>query len=289
MNPDRALDFLDFVQERHRVWEARQAGLPQPWTQDPILATRKFTNVFRVLDPGSQFVLTDLDDGWVDKDVFAMRCFLYRHTNLPSAWRAFAAETGEMPHPGNLEELREFWHSFGGRVFSGAYMIYPQSSTPGTNKVESIIDLTQRLWKLGVFQDFVRCKEQGSKFKVLRAHKGVADFMSYQILTDYGYSTDFREDEFMVPGPGARKGAAYLSDLPAERVVEWAYQTLRRSNDCPSLVMPDGRIHKPSMLDCQNLMCEYSKYFRYQSRPLGKPYQPAHPGPQPPIVWPVHW
>lgn len=33
-------DFLAFVVERHRIWEQRQAGLPQPWTSDPVLASR---------------------------------------------------------------------------------------------------------------------------------------------------------------------------------------------------------------------------------------------------------
>lgn len=32
-------DFLAFVAERYRIWEQRQAGSPQPWTDDPILAT----------------------------------------------------------------------------------------------------------------------------------------------------------------------------------------------------------------------------------------------------------
>ena len=60
MDVDMWLVYRAFVIERHKIWERRQAGEPGPWTRDPILASRKFTNVFRVLDPGTQFVLTDL-------------------------------------------------------------------------------------------------------------------------------------------------------------------------------------------------------------------------------------
>jgi hypothetical protein len=286
VDADRALDFLDFVRARHTAWEARQ-GMEfdlDGWAFDPIVATRKFTNVFRLLDPGSQFVITDL--GGCDMDVFLMRCFLYRHTNLPSAWRAYAAETGEMPWgPHCLEDLRTFWHSHP-KVFSGAYMIYPQSSVPGTNKVDSVIDLTKRLFfEDKLFDQFAAQDNQRERFAVLRANKGVADFMSMQILTDFGYSTEFREDEFVVPGPGARKGAASLSSGPAEQVVEWAYQAIRQMPNPPSVA---GRL--PSRMDAQNCLCEFSKWVRYKQRPVPtKLYQPAHPGPQPKPVLPVHW
>ena len=52
--------YQHMVRERHQIWLARQHGASYPWTEDPVLANRKFTNMFRVLDPGSQFVF-DLD------------------------------------------------------------------------------------------------------------------------------------------------------------------------------------------------------------------------------------
>ena len=41
INPDKALDYLDFVAERHGVWQKRQAGRPGPWTSDPIVAAQE--------------------------------------------------------------------------------------------------------------------------------------------------------------------------------------------------------------------------------------------------------
>lgn len=288
---DAALTFLDFVGERHAVWEKRQAGAPQPWTEDPVLATRKFTNVFRLLDPGSQFVIKHLIHE--DPAETLMRCFLYRHTNLPAAWLAYAAEFGSMPHRDGLDDLKEFWLEYkadGNRVFSGAYMIYPQSSTPGTDKIVSIVDLTKSLFvQSQIDVQFLRAETQADRFAVLRRNKGVADFMSMQILTDFGYSTEFREDEFVVPGPGARKGAAALG-LTGEEAIAWAYDAVQDLDPLPLVWGSGNRGHFLSRMDVQNCLCEFSKYVRFASKPSPqKLYAPAHPGVQLAPVLPSHW
>lgn len=42
--------FFQFARERHSIYLKRKAGLPAPWTSDPILHKYKFTNIFRELD-----------------------------------------------------------------------------------------------------------------------------------------------------------------------------------------------------------------------------------------------
>lgn len=302
MDVDVALTYLDFVEERHRIWVQRQAGLPGPWTDDPILRARKFTNVYRVLDPGTQFVLEHLADPKLTVRDALMRCFLYRHTNLPSAWIAFAEEFGGMPDTEHLDELEEFWRDYrasGGKLFSGAYMIYPQSSERGTDKLTSIIGLTARLFCAerfsdDVIPDWLAAKTQSQRFGVLRRNKGVADFMSMQILTDFGYlpqAGEDRENEFVVPGPGAKRGAAALDPTaPPMKVLEWARHAVLQMPNCPKLQLPNGRLREPSLMDIQNTLCEFSKYVRYErNAPATKEYRPAHPGPQDLPVLPEHW
>lgn len=285
--------WLDFVQERHNVWCRRQLGQAGPWTSDPILASRKFTNVFRVLDPGSQFIF-DLAEG-VDARTFLMRCFLYRHTGRVEAWRSLLYETGEYPTPDNLQDTLEAWRLYreaGSPIFTGAYLVYPGSSIPGTDKLESMVTLTDRLFNGGgVAQQFLAAKSQQERFATLRRNKGVADFMSMQILTDYGYCDDAdREDEFVVPGPGCRKGVAHITDTRDVagflRLARWELMQL---DDCPSLDI-NGTTRYPSIMDVQNTMCEFSKYVRYlESGKVGAPYVPAHPGQQPQPKLPSHW
>jgi hypothetical protein len=315
IDTDAALTFLSFVQERHRAYLARQAGDPQPWTDDPIVATRKFTNVYRILDYGSQFVMTDLIDPELGPRDQLARLFLYRHTGRVEAWEYLGLTSG-YPTRSNLDDVVAAWKEYQGQgvehtqkrnpeaqgqggsrtgggvrytkfersVFTGAYLVFPQSTVPGTNKLDSIIDLTRRLFvEADTGADFWRASSQAERFTVLRRNKGVADFMSMQILTDWGYTPlcgEDRENEFVVAGPGARKGAAALG-LPPDQAIRWATETISdlRLGDRP-----------PSYMDAQNTLCEFSKYVRFMEKPVpSKLYRPAHPGPQPAPVLPKHW
>lgn len=313
-------DFLRFVYERHRIWEKRQEGLPAPWTDDPILASRKFTNVFRVLDPGTQFLLTDLFDPWLSPRDTLMRAFLYRHTGRVETWQYLDLMMGGYPAFDQLEDVREAWKQYRGEVktktvmekshsytahkiertkqesarpfFTNAYLVFPQSDTPGTDKLDSIVDLTKRLFTPGSPDDIMpaweRAQTQGERFRLLRQNKGVGDFMAMQVLTDWGYQCgEDREDEFLVPGPGSIKGAKALDpNVPTMTVVKRVVQEVRALPDCPRL-----GYRVPSLMDIgSNLLCEWSKYTRYRGQAVpAKIYTPAHPGPQPAPVLPGYY
>lgn len=295
IEPDEAMNFLGFVEARHQVWEARQEGLSQPWTTDPIVSTRKFTNVFRVLDYGSQFLLRELVDPPLSPRDQLMRFFLYRHTGRTETWEYLDLTLGGYPLVKDLDDVLEAWKEYRGvpftrSLFTGAYLVFPQSHIKGTDKIESIVRLAQRLFTEGspddIVPDFMAATTQAARFSALRRNKGVADFMSQQILTDWGYTQEFREDDFVVAGPGARKGADILDPRSkAEDVIEWAVQAIRSMPIVPTI--GDGRM--PSYMDAQNCLCEFSKYVRYQGKPAPTTkYEPAHPGPQT-IVLPRHW
>lgn len=304
-----ALLFEDFVRERHSIWMKRQLGSPQPWTEDPILARRKFTNVFRILDPGTQYVLRNFNAS-SPADAL-MLCFLYRHTGRTEAWDYLLAEMGT-PTVEDLETVREVFKEYRGSgkttlkntkpyaeranraggfqttyersVFTGAYLVFPQSQVRGTDKLDSIIDLTQRLFP-AIVPDFLRAETQAKRFAVLRRNKGVADFMSYQILTDWGYLDHHgrdTENEFVVPGPGSVRGYKALApDRDPVDTIHWALSVLA------DVQLPTGR--SVTLVDCQNLGCEFSKYVRELGKPQKSSYTPAHPGPQTSPLYPTHW
>lgn len=285
MNVDESILFLDFVKERHRIYVDRLTGRPWPWTTDPILASRKFTNVFRILDPGSQFVFELESENPLD---VLWRLVLYRHTNRPEAWRAYATDLGRYPTRFDASDLLEFWSQSGERVFSGAYMIYPQSSVPGTNKIESVIDLANRVVR-EAGDRFINSEDPMEQFNILRSFKGLGDFMASQILTDWGYTAHCGEDieeKFDAMGPGAIKGAKILDGQRDSKSVMYEIRGMLLTDpECPWI------LHRlPSLRDVQNCLCEFSKYYRYLLSPATpKPYTPAHPGLQSEPRLPAHW
>jgi len=300
--------YLDFVENRHRVWEARQAGLPAPWSDDPVLQGHKFTNVFRVLDYGSQFLLSMLEEDLDERETLA-RCFLYRHTGRPETWQFYEVLHGHYPRIEDFPELLETWKEYRGGtrrvtrnagsakaadsyvfdrpIFTSAYLVFPQSQVPGTDKLESIIALATRLFgPEDVTPAWLATSSPAERFRVLQRNPGVGDFMSMQILTDWGYSRFGADDEnrFVVPGPGAIIGAKALfpSWKPSE-VIRWARAELLT---CPPVLpLPNGGERVPSLMDVQNTLCEFSKYVRFMVQEKNYTFTPAHPGAQPsPVV-----
>lgn len=318
MNLDAVMDYLNFVQQRHAVWEHRQAGDPQPWTDDPIVAERKFTNVYRVLDYGSQYALRELLELDLSPRETLARVFLYRHTGRPEVWDYYRLMHGEFPRIGDFSQALETWKQYRGGtstitcgnstrggpsrkgtvfdrpVFTSAYLVFPQSQIKGTDKLESIVKLAARLFREDSREDimpqFRAAHSQAGRFAVIQRNKGVGDFMALQVLTDWGYSQygGDVEDEFVVAGPGSTKGArAVAPEWAPVKTINWAHRELGQLG--LSVAMPDGGWRPPSLMDAQNTLCEFSKYVRYQSKPnTGKPYPQAHPGPQP-TIYPIYW
>jgi hypothetical protein len=298
MNVDMVLTYLDFVVDRHRVWELRQAGQPQHWSNDPILRRNKFTNVYRVLDYGSQFLLTELlnEPGIGPEDALG-RSFLYRMSNEPKTWQHTKAEWGLYPRAHNFTpDLGKLWADYrdaGNRVFSGAYTIMPLPGVGGFDKAREVVRMAATSFHpdspTNVIEAFRYAPTMAERFKVLRGIPNVGDFIAMQVLTDFGYSpfgADQDENAFVVAGPGARKGAKELfPDKKVAWVIQWCREQVLQLPDCPML---QGR--PPSLMDIQNTLCEFSKYARFLRAPEpARMFKPLHPGKPVTPVLPGHW
>lgn len=280
--------YRHMVKERHTIWLARQEGQPQPWTTDPVLTNMKMTNMFRVLDPGSQFVF-DLKDE--DPVTTIARLVFYRITNLPKTWHALRDAHGHYPTADDfihqnaaLFQTLDAHRSAGNRIFSGAYIIVPEPGTAG-DKVGGALRVARRFVTEGA-EAFIGAYSQDERFAVLRSTPGLGKFLSMQILTDWGYLQSEEPDlSFIVAGPGAIRGAALLDSTkkPEDVIYDTTFDWM--IDESPALA---GRTL--TLMDVQNTFCEFSKYARETASPRKKStYRPAHPGPQPEPILPAWW
>lgn len=90
--------FFWFVCERHLVLQRRLSGEAAPWTEDSILASHPFVNVFRVFDRNTQFILKEvigmgrahsLRDGF-------FRVLLFRTFNKVETWQYLQRKLGPL-------------------------------------------------------------------------------------------------------------------------------------------------------------------------------------------------
>jgi hypothetical protein len=288
---------LSFVRNRHAMFVRRQAGLPQStWTDDPILSSgRSFTNVFRVLDRGTQRLVRML---WspsglaMDPSTTLMLCMVYRRTNNTDFWELVPDET-MVPNMGDLDEwfgrLSAIATDTGISIFDqhpylliGSLNHYRRKRT--TTEPVSMLDalrLSAIDWLTGSrwWGNITHVKRADGHYAWhvmmdnLCTQPGISDFLAQQIATDFGYSQygDARyDDEDVVLGPGSRRGIKRilpemsLKDPSAARgAIIMLRNEVRSALPEVNLSAADPHMsHTPSLMDVQNCLCEFDKYRR---------------------------
>lgn len=292
MFPSRAPAFYAFMRERENVRLRKEAGDFFPWTQDPILQSYKFTNVYRHFDKTSQklkelFYNDHFDD---DPKSILMNAALFRYFGTYE----FAEVIGWQEYDNfdfeGIKEAAKTRLANRERVFTGAYVITNQGiSAP---KQEVVVDIfLQALWEASpVICDIVKTTDSwklvADRMREIKGFGG-SGFMTKETLLDttycnfWGSVKDMHGQQFTNPkdwetwtpiGPGARRGAARVSgdELCDKPLTEKsAMDTIMRLHEAQEVEWPDD--WEPlSPHDVQFQLCEFDKYERVrfgQGRP----------------------
>lgn len=282
-------DVVKFAKARHRVWE----GKP---TKSRILTTRKFTNVFRVLDRGSQYLLQlmNLHDDPFDRVALS---YLYRQINRPDTMDDIIARNGgyvpegsEISDPEWYDQIvRPVAEARPGAFLSGAYMILisPGDKRPTVDKMQ---DMFTRPHTTGLLHHVAEVGDLATRVLLLDEIAGIGEFMAMQIATDLGYceGEPDQENSYVIAGPGSRMGVGFLIGKPyaAPKEAQKVIQEFPR-HLLPALPGSNGR--PPSWMDVQNVFCEFSKYVRMVERGDKGAPKPYTPGPKFDIHIPSHF
>lgn len=274
MKLDSVDTVVNFAKTRHRLWEGKPV-------KSKILSTRKFTNVFRVLDRGSQYLLglMDLHDELIDRVALS---YLYRQVNRPDSFDAIIeANDGYVPEAADI--FNPLWYdkviapvvaARPGAFLNGAYIILIK---PGDSRgtVEKMKDVFPRAANhLGHVADVT---DLATRVLLLEETPGIGPFLAMQIATDLGYTRGEpdQENSYILAGPGSRKGVGEMLGLGKDATQVQAQVAIQRFpvERLPALPYSNGR--PPSLMDIQNVFCEYSKYARMVrkgDKGTGKPY-----------------
>jgi hypothetical protein len=271
--------FWTFCAARDALRQAKQAG-PPPWTNDPVLANVKFTNVFRALDRGTQFVVAEVMETPASLQSRVAEQLVYRwFNNIPTHQhlRSAGAFTPGRPNIADLvyAVLKDRRYQ-GEKLYTGAYIATycPDMGTGGDKErdaalvVESLVAAAP-----GVAALIAEVRPQVVVVRLKRL-PGIGDFLAWQMAADWTHPTliDGRallRSNWALPGPGAYKGAALLGvprrDVPAAMVALAELgpeQCAAAGVEPPAITRRDGgRVHM-SVVDVEHALCEMQKYVR---------------------------
>lgn len=264
-----------FAAERQAIFWKRFKGEPAPWTDDPILRAYRFTNAYRASDRVSQYLIRNViyAGSQADDELF-FRIVLFKLFNRIETWERLEA-VGELTVDSfsteRLSHVLDAALAQGRRVYSAAYIM---PATRGVrHKHEGHLRLLQQMIEDELPARVASSTSMAQAFNLLRAYRGIGDFLAYQLVTDLNYSslTDFTEMEFCVPGPGAREGIwkcfSDLGGLTEAEIIQFMADHQQKEFEHFGIDFASLYGRPLQLIDCQNLFCEVGKYARV-----------AHPG-----------
>lgn len=306
--PDPSIDvyepylnlFFETMYERQMIWKRRFVdNLPSPWTENHILQTAKFTNVYRELDRSSQWQIQNilLDEKLSLKNLI-WKMMVYRFFNNPQTfeigkqnWRNGIPDYDDY----NVEIFADFIYSVrksGINPFTNAYVINslaaPKKSRDYCYTKVIIPHLHDNINRLLIEVKKASIPEDIIVF--LKTIPGVADFIAHEFYQDFTYIPKYTKREFMkfnqndftLVGPGASvgirlifpslnyneqiKGIYVLRDIASEKLKEISI----KKGEEMQFVYWDKNNKKYEITKKCNLtlhqiemwLCEFSKYWK---------------------------
>jgi hypothetical protein len=261
-----------FAVARQEIFMRRVRGEGPPWTDDPILAAHRFTNVYRASDRVSQFLIRHvLYDGSQQPDEVFFRALLFKLFNRVDTWQRLRLHLGPLEWATfDLERYASILDralSDGERLYSAAY-IMPSPPFGSSRKHRNHLALLKHMIESGAPDRIARAKSLRHVFEILRTYPSLGDFLAFQFTIDLNYSSmvNFDESEWVVAGPGARSGIDKCfvdrSGLDHSDVIRAVTDLAGRAFEILGLTFVSLWGRDLQLIDCQNLFCEVDKYSR---------------------------
>jgi hypothetical protein len=283
--------YLYFISERMNIFWNRVEGKKPPYSKDAIFQEYKFTNVYRILDRSSQYLISNViynGNEYSREDMF-WRIMIYKHFNLPDTWEHITEMLGDVTAGTPLDLISEAVIEFennGGKPYSNAYMMTAAFLAGSKGKYAS---LKENKWKkhqyyFYIFEREIKNKEfmdrlWNSKsfkdvFDLMLSITGVADFLAYQYTQDLMYSNLFNFDmnTFCAAGPGTIRGVERCFEIEGTpdygQIVIWVQKNLKELfeiyNESVGVELNFRPLPNfmPQVPDCSNGFCETDKLLR---------------------------
>lgn len=267
--------YFYFIQERMNIFWKKYRNTDK-LTDDPILQTYKFTNVYRACDRVSQYLIRNViykDLGRYSPEDLLLRILVFKVFNKIETWEYLNRENEITTKTYNVQKLTEALtkRQQTTPIFSNAYMM------AGSHAEYKGIPSKHQVWLQMVDDRFIKnkgiqkvltAKSMAEVYTQLREYPLIGDFLAYQYTIDFNYSPflNFDEDSFVKAGVGAVRGIkkcfAYYGNTYEEAIcyTQEHFHELQERYGFTAFCPLPGR--EPKLIDLQNCFCETDKYLR---------------------------
>lgn len=268
--------FWKFANERLSLMKNRV-------TEDPILQRHKFTNCYRACDRVSQYLIKNViqdERCKYSKEDVLLRVLLFKVFNRIDTWEWLETQfqrwkyseciDWRMWHVADVMGWMDEWNKTH-PLFTGVYRITSKPCFGEKTKYGNYLMCIDHIMKN--YEQVIEIDSAESMFYHLLQVPLLGPFMAMQLTTDLGYAGwPWTENDYIYPGPGCKRGVSKcfgiaFGDLDSimSKLVEVQGDGYERF---PGLELPpmkegqDRTIRPLSLMDVQNLFCEFDKYMR---------------------------
>lgn len=256
--------YIETALERHRIYKKKEAGLPKPWTEDPIYQQFFFCNLFRQYDKCSKWI--------IDKVIPYGRwdlIILYRFISTYALFEEidYNADIADLEEVYNFLELRK---SYGTSMFNGCFLRNPRVEGGWTETWKVPFYTIEAIRKEeSVLKNFLKRDSLQELVGYLKKFPGIGGFMGYEYACDFEYTKFFNPTDkytWANMGPGAKKGMSLVKyGVPGKQMTqdEWlegARELFKILKKRVESEFPDEDV---SMREVEHWLCEFQKYSKY--------------------------
>ena len=221
-------EFFRFVSERQNIWRKKEElRMPPPWTNDPILQSFHFCNVFRRLDRGTIYAL-DYILNWPSLVDVLFNTVVYRLFNKPETAGMIGFSSIDQFDWRSVSKKLMGAYDIGIKIFNPSYLTSAAGCGNGHGSkikayCKSISDsrsLVKDISKNIAVLNFRDAHEEVTRIKY------VGGFIGYQVVLDLSYTKFFEHwvmNEWAYIGPGAARGLNRLVTNPSKDVKTYKY------------------------------------------------------------------
>jgi hypothetical protein len=307
--PDRQAEdaFWLFVKERQDVWHNRfvLGAHQRDWTTNPILSRVKFTNVYRMLDRNTQYVVEQILEPCYGQPLCtAYFSAIFRWFNRIETYQDIVKVVAYKPNilafdwPCIAAELNRINDDKKRKVFTSAYICGFADLGHGSFG-DNCVFVLQELYKVVCDIDTDWTLRQACEH--LQKAPRIGHFIAYQMALDWTLPLaalkgnrliqNFDPNSWTDVGPGCAKGLAAMGVKGPDAVMQRAVHGLWAKH--VEMLHPmgfmwvrgsDGYANALTLGDVENCLCEYSKYARIRGgghaktvyRPVDHAWKPKY-------------